>query len=172
MRAWIFLLTMAAMVPFPGLAQKDRPSGEKSGFERESDPVQRAKLLARMGQQEFDAIDRDAAAKNLDRVLEQLRIYHEQVVQAHEGLVAAKIDASRKPAGFRQLEISLRENVRRLDDLAFSFPVEERQPFEQIREELAKIHDDLVDRLFSAPAHEESPKPPKPNKPKGDRYVS
>jgi hypothetical protein len=172
MRAWILLLTMAAIGPFPGLAQKERPSGPKSEFERESDPVQRAKILARMGQQEFDSIDRDAAAKNLDRVLEQLREYHEQVVQAHQGLVTAKIDASRKPAGFRQLEISLRENVRRLDDLAYSFPVEEREPFEQIREQLTKIHDDLVDRLFSAPAHEEKSRPAAPIKPKAGRYVS
>jgi hypothetical protein len=171
MRAWVLLLTMATMVPLPGPPQKDRLSTEKSELERKDDPVERAKLLARIGPEEFDEIDRDAAAKNVDRTLEQLREYRDEVVQTHQALQAAGIDASRKPAGFRQLEISLRENVRRLDDLAYSFPLEEREPFEKIREELKKVHQDLLNRLFSAPAHEEKPKLAAPGKPKGGRYV-
>jgi hypothetical protein len=58
------------------------------------------------------------------------------------------VDAARRPAGFRELHISLRESLRRLDDLMLALPVDEWQWFPAVQFDLSAIQNLLLDALF------------------------
>src|SRR6267154_1162213 len=65
-----------------------------------------------------------------------------------EALKSTGVDAEKKPAGFKELQISIRENVRRIDDLILSLPVDKRPFFREVRTDLVKTQNELIDALF------------------------
>jgi hypothetical protein len=74
-------------------------------------------------------------------------------------LKATGIDAERKTAGFKELQISLRETVRHIDDLIFTLPVDKRPFFRVVRDDLTKDQNDLIDALFPRKPDQNTKKP-------------
>ncbi len=70
------------------------------------------------------------------------------------------VDAERKPAGFKELQISLRETIRRIDDLILTLNVDKRPFFRVVRNDLFVDQNELIDDLF--------PRRPDRNAPKSD----
>jgi DNA-binding response OmpR family regulator len=75
-------------------------------------------------------------------------MYRDEVHETVAALEAAVPDAEKKPSGFKELQISLRETIRRIDDLILTLPVDKRPFFREIRDDLVKIQNDLIDALF------------------------
>ena len=74
---------------------------------------------------------------------------------------AAVPDAEKKPAGFKELQISLRETVRHIDDLILTLPVDKRPFFREVRDDLVKTQNELIDALFPRRPNQ-IPKKPNP----------
>ena len=68
------------------------------------------------------------------------------------------VDAERKPAGFKELQISLRETIRRVDDLIFTLNVDKRPFFREVRNDLFMFQNELIDDLFPRRPDRNSPK--------------
>jgi hypothetical protein len=142
------------------LAAQDHLAVELEKYRSEADPVRKARALVRLG------VDQIALAwqqlKNGEDVnsLQTLEQYRDEVQQTVADLKATGIDPAAKPAGFKELQISLRENIRRIDDLIFTLPADKRPFFRAVRGDLAKTQNYLIDALFPRlPAQ----KPKKPN---------
>ena len=66
------------------------------------------------------------------------------------------IDAVRHSGGFKELQISLRTSLRRLDDLIFSVPQDLRPAFRAARSDLETAENSLIDALFPVRAPKRS----------------
>jgi hypothetical protein len=119
-----------------------------AGVAQSSDPVQRAKNVVRQGETQLEQMRREVRNENYDAALLLLREYRDAVKSAHEALKASGRDAEKKPNGFKNLQIHIRQSLQRLDQTILTVPVEQREPFEAIRRELDTIDRELIDALF------------------------
>lgn len=151
---------MAAMLPAP-LHPQDRTADLRSRFEHETNPVQRAKLMPALGEAEFREIRKDAEADKLSDALALLREYRDQVQICVKGLDSTKVDAEKHPSGFKQLEMSLQESLRRVDAMLPAMTSEEQAPFLEVRKDLDDMNKHLIEQLFPR----RTPGPAKPQQP-------
>ena len=134
----------------------------RARFAHEPDPVRRARLMPQLAEAEFQDIQRELAAGELAAAVDGLKEYRDQAEQCQKDLDAMSVDVEKHPNGFKQLEISLRESLRRLDEALVSLPTDEQKPFLEVRRELDRINRHLIRELFPRqPGAEETPQKPK-----------
>ncbi|MBI1738813.1 MAG: hypothetical protein HYR58_06150 [Acidobacteria bacterium] len=119
-----------------------------AGVAQSADPVKTAKEVVRRGDAQLAQMRQEIRNENYDAALRVLREYRDAVKSAHAGLKASGRDAEKKPGGFKNLQIHIRQNIPRLEHSILSVPVEQREPFEAIRKELDTIDRELIDALF------------------------
>ncbi len=151
----------AAMALFAPLAAQDRLTVEqaRSRYDQETDPVRKARALVKLGDEQIDEARKQL--KNGDEVasLHTLEQYRDEVRHIAELLKATGVDPEKKPAGFKELQISLRETVRHIDDLILTLPVDKRPFFREVRTDLVNTQNELIDALFPRQPDRNSRKP-------------
>jgi hypothetical protein len=135
------------MLPGRAFAQGRVPDF-RARFTKETDPMRRAQMMPKLGEAEFDEITRDVDAGKLPEAVAVLREYSDEINSCEKGLDAEHINAEKHPKGYKQLEISLRESLRRLNGLLVSFTAEEQQPFLNVRNDLDALNRHLIRELF------------------------
>jgi len=130
------------------VSAQDRIAGLRSRLAHESNPVAKAKLMPQLGDAEFAAIDDDIAQGKIPEALEVLKSYRDEVASCDKALDAAGTDAEKHPAGFKQLQFSLRDSLRRLDGVLANLTTDEQAPFLDIRKELGEMNRHLIEHLF------------------------
>jgi hypothetical protein len=139
------------------LVADDARTKLQSQYDSEQDPVAKAKILAKMGRLEIDQARADLKSGNDVQSLSDLQHYRDEVRSTIQALAATGISAEKHPAGFKELQISLRETLRRVDDLINTLPYDKRPWFEEVRTDLAKFQAVLIDDLFPTP-HNKDPR--------------
>ena len=148
------------MLASAGMAQ-GRLDEYRAKFERETDPVRKARAMPKFGDALLDQVGAQLQKAEVEAALNTLEGYRDAVLKSHGGLKASGINAEKKPSGFKQLEIHVRRGLSRLEDLILAVPLEQRQAFEEIRKQLEQVDRELLEMLFPRrPAKKES-------KPKG-----
>jgi hypothetical protein len=150
------LMALALCAP---LAAQDHLAEDLARYQHETDTVRKARVLAKLGDEQIDV------AKKLlkeDEVasLHTLEQYRDEVHDMVAALNSLGVDAEKRPAGFKELQISLRETIRRIDELIFTLNVDKRPFFRAIRNDLFADQNVLIDKLF--------PRKPERNAPKSD----
>jgi len=140
-------VVFAALVLGPALARDDI-SELRARFQSESNPVPKAKLMQKLGAAEFREIEKDVAARQFDAAAQVLDQYHAEAQECSKLLDAAKIDAVKKPAGFKQLQISVRESLERLNRLISTMTADEQVRFRHDRDDLERLNSHLLQELF------------------------
>lgn len=120
----------------------------RAQYAAETNPVDKAKILAKLSPREMTAIRNFSSAGDDDKALAALEKYRDAVRETTRALAATGIDASRHSGGFKELQISLRMFLRRLDDLMFSLQQEVRPSFRAVRADLEADENALIDALF------------------------
>lgn len=128
--------------------QKNPAAEFQARFERETDAVHRAKLMQRLGPEEFEQIEKDVSQGDVAAAARIVTQYRDQVRSCIEALDARKINAARHDSGFKQLQISVQEALRRLDEILAGLTADQQPDFAAARSELQKINDHLVQELF------------------------
>ncbi len=146
-------LFLVALLPHPQNIKKLRKEEHK--FEKQKDPVHKAKALAKLITKEIDMAAEEIRKGELQQGVARLQHYARVVSQVHKELVATGRNPVKKPSGFMQMQIAIRKSVSRLNDLIFLMPMGHRGPVEVVREQLDKINSQLLEELFPPP----SPKP-------------
>jgi hypothetical protein len=145
--AWLFAAALFA-APLAALPQQSRLDRERARFQAETDPVRRAKALARLGDEKLNALQQELAAGEFDAARNLMEVHLKNVKSTFEGLQASGRDAEKKPDGFRQLEMHIRRSIRSLGEAILSMPHEERERFGEIKGELEEIDRELLRMLF------------------------
>ena len=128
-------------------AQESRAKYEAQ-YELERDPVVKAKILARLGHFEIDQARADLKADKDEQSLADLERYRDQVESTVQALSATGVNAEQHPAGFKELQISLRETLRHIDELILQLPLDKRPWFQAVRSDLGKSQNLLIEALF------------------------
>jgi hypothetical protein len=121
---------------------------------RANDPIARAKATAKLGDalvKQMSELYKKGAYTDGEQLLGE---YLAAVRAAHRGLQESGRDARRKPAGFKQLEIHLRQSGHTLERIAQHAPLDSRDPLVQAQKELDGIRSELLQALMQG-----SPKP-------------
>src|SRR3979411_1530647 len=112
-------LIAAVVLSAPAVAQ-DRLASDLARYEQETDVVRKARALTKLGDDQIDEARKQLKAGDDVASLHTLEQYRDEIRHTAEALKATGLDAEKKPAGFKELQISLRESVRRVDDLILS----------------------------------------------------
>jgi hypothetical protein len=143
------LLTIA--VTSSGVAriqQQDRFAEYKEKYERETDPIRKAKALGNYGDAQIQHFVHDAGAENFDAAAASLSAYRDEVRLVFDALKATGNDPEKKADGFKELEFHLRKTLWLVDRSLPVVPFERRAAFQEMRDDLGRIHNDLIHVLF------------------------
>jgi hypothetical protein len=133
-----------------GAAAKNqsRLEKEQANYASQNDPVHKAKILAKLGTLELEAALRQLKAGHDDQALAIVRQYRDQVSSTTRALLSSGHDAVNHPAGFKELQIGVRQCLDRLNDMILAMPVEARPWFRAERTDLMQSQNTLIDALF------------------------
>jgi hypothetical protein len=121
---------------------------EQSKFEKETDPVDRAKIGIRICELLIEDVGDAVRTGDYSEMEMQLAAYTTAVETVHQGLINSGRNAAKKPSGFKELEIALRKQARTIDDLARMLNLEKRIPLEKTKTLVTGIRDKLLKALF------------------------
>jgi hypothetical protein len=145
-KTWLMLI--AALALCGGLFAQNRLEDDLAKYQHEPDPVRKARILAKMGDAQVESARKELKDGHDEASLHTLEQYRDEVHETIAALNGTGVDPERKPAGFKELQISLRETVRHVDDLIFSLEVDKRPFFRAVRNDLFTDQNALVDKLF------------------------
>lgn len=145
------MLASCSVLDITARAQ-DSLDKHEAEYQSETDPVRKAKLLVKLGSMEIDEARADVKAGDDDKALSQLEHYRDEVHATIDALSGAGLDAERHPAGFKELQIGVRESVRRVDDMVYSVSLDERPAFRAVSADLLDMQNSLMDTLFPSAA--------------------
>lgn len=158
------LVVVAAFVCLPTLflsasaLQKNEAAQYQARFDHEPDPVQKSKLMQRLGTDDFQEIRKDVDGDNLPDATRTLDQYREDVRICVEGLDAKKINAAKHSSGFKQLQISVQEALRQIDEIVAELTSDQQAEFIAVRSDLQRMNDYLVEELFPSNPSAKAPK--------------
>ena len=153
---------LAIVLVASSAVDQDRVPELRARFQKETDPVRKAKILPRLADAEFGEIQNQIAAGNLSDAAAIAGQVRDEAHAAQEALDGKKRDPEQHPDGYRQLQISVRESVRRLDDILIGQAADDQKPFQEIRDDLEKMDGQLIHQLFP----KRPDRVPEPSKPK------
>jgi hypothetical protein len=147
-------LLFLGLVALAGVAPAARGAETEAQLEarlkRESDPVRKGKLEIRLSRfklyQAADAFDKG----NIEEANKLLEEYLKRVKGAWSTLKSSGRQAHKKSAGFKELDIALREDARYLDDLKHRVSYMVRDPVEKAAQEVEGLRNDVLKALFPA----------------------
>jgi hypothetical protein len=140
-----------------GLGQKEvNRSAERLEAERRrlnalKDPVGRVKSYVKISNLLLDvatSVKREDGAE-LGPLVDQ---YVTAIQSARDTIVNSGRDPTRKPAGYKELEIALRQHTRQLQDIGRMLTIDERKPVEHALSVATSIREELIRLLFPQPA--------------------
>jgi len=125
-------------------------------IQSEGNPTKKAKLEIQLGDLKLGeavaAYDHD----QFDAGPKLLEAYRSLMKQAWDLLEQSGRDAGRKPQGFKDLDIALREHARRLNDLRQRTPFVDRSAIEHVTDEIDALHTQVLTALFPGRQTKES----------------
>ena len=152
-------MAVIAALFFPVMiAAQVRLEDDLARYQHETDPVRKARILAKMGDTQVEFARKELKEGHDEASLHTLEQYRNEVHETVAALNGMGVDPERKPAGFKELQISLRETVRRVDDLIFTLEVDKRPFFRAVRNDLFADHNTLIDELFPRKPDHSTPK--------------
>jgi hypothetical protein len=118
-------------------------------LERANSPAGQAKVLAKMSDMNLKQAAQEVAAGNFEPADLILSQYAEVVRQAHEIMRAVHEKTPKKQAGaYRELELALRKQERRLHDLKNSLAFDRQEKIKQAIEVNESTREDMLSYIF------------------------
>jgi hypothetical protein len=141
---------MALAIAIAPLAAQQVQTTEqwRAKFGHEADPVHKAKLLLSLGDSEFKDAESALTEDKTADALDILKKYLDESQSCAKSLEDKFPDAEKHPSGYKQLQISLRGSLRRLDAMIVGLNEDDRKPFVEIRGQLDEIDRHLIQMLF------------------------
>jgi len=156
------LLVFLTLLP-PGAAES--LAELQARFDRETNGVQKAKLMTKLGEAQLEETRRDGKAGDYNAVGMTLEKYRDNVRAAVGALKKQHPDAERQSNGYRQLEIHVRKGIREVDETILVSPEAYKPPLQIVRQDLVGMDDELLKMLFPrrpVEKHEAAPPSEKP----------
>lgn len=141
-------LTSALVAAAPPPSTQDDIMRRRQEYDRERDPVNKAKRLPRLGEAHIAAARRAIREDNIPLAITLLQEHRDLIDSTRQALLAAIPNPEKKPSGFKQVEIHVRKSLSQMADIIAETPASERAPFEAIRADLDRLNRQLIRDLF------------------------
>lgn len=154
-------LAVWGMVSLPGLCAFGRETEEqlRERIQSEQNPVKKAKYEIRLAHLELQQA-RDAYEQgNVQLGAKLLEAFAEHMTTSWKFLRDSGRQAAKQPQGFKELDISLRQDVRLLEDLRHRVAYFDRGPVDKAAQEMERIRSEVLRALFPGIKHR-APNPP------------
>jgi len=161
---WAAVLVVALVAG--SLLAQDRTAELRARLEKETDPVRKAHLVGQLADAEFRDMHEKIDAGDLAAAAEIAVRVRDEAEASKKALDAKSRDVEAHPDGYKQLEIAVRESVRRLDDIMVSLAKDDQAPFAEVRKELDELDRQMIHQLFPKRPEAAPTKAPTPEKPK------
>ena len=160
MRPTIFVLAFTLVA---GLVQPDKTAEIRARFVRETNPVRKAKILPQLAEAEYLQVQDQLKADNAAEAGAIVKQMADEAATCREALDAKVRDPEAHPDGYRQLQISVRQTLRRIDNILPGLSMDEQKPFLEARDSLSELDQALLVALFpKRPEAQAAPPAPKP----------
>ena len=120
----------------------------RARFSKETDPVHKAKLLGPLSDAEFHAIQEFIAAGNLSDAAPLANELADEAEAALKALDARGKDAEKHPEGYKQVEISVRGSLRRIENILVELSGDDQTAFLAVRKRLDAVEHQVLRDLF------------------------
>lgn len=134
-------------------------------LKQETNPVGKTKALIKMSEIDLKEALAQVQAGNLDDADKYLTRYIGVIHQASEILKNSNRNAQKNPAGFREFEISLHLQLRKLNDLREYYAYDQQQIIGKAAEVARRAQQDMLLAIFG-PENIRKPEEKKGNPPK------
>lgn len=134
----------------------ERLDREREKLRRTTDAVDRTKIDIDISEILLSLVSDAVRSGEPEALGRRLGEYVDTIQDAHQAMMKTGRDAHRKPKGFKELEISLRRQIRILDDIGRGLTYDQREPVDKAKQQASDIRDDLLKALFgeqNAPDH-------------------
>ena len=155
-------LSAATLACLPAAAA-DKVSDLQSRFDLETNSVRKAKLLQKLGDEQFAETRLASQANDYKAVGQIMEKYRDNARAVIDALKKEHPDAERQMGGYKQLQIHIHRGIRELNELLVLAPIEYRPPLELVHQDLISMDDELLLKLF--PPRREKKKPAAPTDP-------
>ncbi|MGD0304409.1 MAG: hypothetical protein ABSC71_06225 [Candidatus Acidiferrales bacterium] len=146
-----------------GLVQPDKTAEIRARFVRETNPVRKAKILPQLAEAEYLQVQDQLKADNAAEAGAIVKQMADEAATCREALDAKVRDPEAHPDGYRQLQISVRQTLRRIDNILPGLSMDEQKPFLEARDSLSELDQALLVALFpKRPEAQAAPPAPKP----------
>ena len=113
----IFAWTWSGQLAFGEESLRKDLVQQQEKLSRETSAIGKVKALIKISDIHLRSASQDVKKSNLAAADRNLELYKESVEKALDTLKASRRNAQKNPAGFKEFEISLRRQLRVLDDL-------------------------------------------------------
>ena len=150
----IVLLTLVMCGCGPRLARMtDAQKSELLATERGrlldlTDPVDKTKAHIMISEIILDFAGTAVRNQQVDEMRTLFPQYVAAITSARDVLLDSSRDPQRNPDGYRDLELSLRQQIRRLEDMSRLLTVDEREPVSGALARATSIRDEMIEALF------------------------
>ena len=156
----IGIWALAVLLAKPTLAALPQQYKDlQAQFDQEGDPVRRAKLMVKLSEADFKEIRARLKGQDNTGALALLQQLREDAKTCDSQLESRAGSAEQHPAGFKDLQIAMRQSLRRLDDLMTGLTSDEQPPFQAVRADFEEIDRRLIRQLFPHQPNDPEPKP-------------
>lgn len=141
-------VALAVLIVAGAAVCQTRTDELRTRFNQETNAVRKAKLMKDLGDAEFKDIDRDVDTGKLSDAATAFERYRDEVRSCQQALDATGSNAEKHSSGFKQLEISVRESLRRLDLIIPTLTRDQQSRLLAVRGDLSQINQHLLQELF------------------------
>ncbi len=147
---WFRLTGVAVLASMIGsVAVADDHIAElRARFTKEADAVHKAKLLGPLSDAEFHAIQALVTAGNLSDAAPLANELADEAEVALKALDARGKDPEKHPEGYKQVEISVRGSLRRMENVLVELSADDQTAFLAVKKRLDAVEHQLIRDLF------------------------
>lgn len=160
-RGWIGVLAAVLLVTGLAAAGAQSLAELQARFDRESDDVQKAKLLNKLGDAQLEEVRKATARDDYSAVGLTMEKYRDNVKAALEALKRRHPDGERHASGYKQLQIHVRKALRDLNEILRLAPEAYQPPLQLVAKDLTAYDDELLIKLFPRRPGNQPPPAPK-----------
>jgi hypothetical protein len=129
---------------------KDKEENLTARIGRETNPGKKARLQLRLARLKLSEADAAYQSRNFDEGKALLRQYLDQIRNSWTTLQGSDVAVRKHLGAFKELEISLREDHRFLEDLRHRVPYPNSEAIEEIANENNVVHNQVLGAIFPA----------------------
>jgi len=140
----VLAFVLAAMQATP-----DKTAEIRARYVKETNPVHKAKILPQLAESEYLEVQGLLKADNAAEAGAIVKQMADEAAECREALDGKVRDPEAHPDGYRQLQISVRRTLRRInEDILPGLSLDEQKPFLEARDSLNEVDQALMLALF------------------------